>query len=456
MVNPIPVKPINEIEEKVWVTENDKILMYDADSQEARLASKEELRWPQWEQWEKWEQWEQGIQWPVWPKWDKWDKGDRWEQGIQGIQWPIWPIWPVWPQWIKWDTGNWITTTTFNPDYTLTINYSDWRYDSTWNIRWPQGEQWIQGIQWPKWDVWPQWEQGIQWDKWDKWDQWIQGIQWVKWDTGAKWDKWDTWPQWPTWNWIASIDVVKSWKTNTITITETNGTQKQLTVQDWADGEWSGDMSMVTYDPTSKMADVFDAQNHYNLDEELDINSTHAVQNKVITAKINDIELSKAPNVSIVGTPTITQWNISWFSTSNYLIAPFLSSFAWFPFTFHIDITTWNDVTTQQNIIDAEFGMAFAIRSWKFVIALSTTWTNWDLWEHTGTYTVKANQSYCIEIAWSVTDYTVKYSVDRVNFYQDILVVSNKALSWNTLYLGWHWVTDHPSNEHLISMNGSS
>ena len=40
----IPVKPINEIEVKSEVSENDKILILDSDTEEARLASKDELK----------------------------------------------------------------------------------------------------------------------------------------------------------------------------------------------------------------------------------------------------------------------------------------------------------------------------------------------------------------------------------------------------------------------------
>ena len=39
-----PVKPISEIEVKSEVSENDKILILDSVSEEARLASKEELK----------------------------------------------------------------------------------------------------------------------------------------------------------------------------------------------------------------------------------------------------------------------------------------------------------------------------------------------------------------------------------------------------------------------------
>lgn len=40
----LPIKPISEIEEKVDVSENDRILILDSVSEEARLASKDELK----------------------------------------------------------------------------------------------------------------------------------------------------------------------------------------------------------------------------------------------------------------------------------------------------------------------------------------------------------------------------------------------------------------------------
>lgn len=52
-----PVKPINEIERKTWVSDQDLILILDAETNEARLAPKEELRWEPGGKGENWEQW---------------------------------------------------------------------------------------------------------------------------------------------------------------------------------------------------------------------------------------------------------------------------------------------------------------------------------------------------------------------------------------------------------------
>lgn len=52
-----PVKPINEIERKTWVSDQDLILILDSSTGEARLADKEELRWEPGGKGENWEQW---------------------------------------------------------------------------------------------------------------------------------------------------------------------------------------------------------------------------------------------------------------------------------------------------------------------------------------------------------------------------------------------------------------
>ena len=137
----LPVKPINEIEEKAEVWLNDKILILDADSEEARLASKDELKGDKWDKWDTWETW---PQWATWP---------QWEQGEQGEQWEQWPQWATWPQWPTGATGNWISTiteTTAWKEHTITITETNW---NTTEFTVLDGADW-QGA----WDVvWPNW-----------------------------------------------------------------------------------------------------------------------------------------------------------------------------------------------------------------------------------------------------------------------------------------------------------
>jgi len=103
MTQPIPVKPINEIEVKSEVTENDKILILDSESEEARLASKDELKGDTWASivsaefsWDDivftkddsntvvLEDAKSELEWPKGDKWDKWDPWtDAWEYMTQ-------------------------------------------------------------------------------------------------------------------------------------------------------------------------------------------------------------------------------------------------------------------------------------------------------------------------------------------------------------------------------------
>lgn len=103
MTQPIPVKPINEIEVKSEVSENDKILILDSDTEEARLAAKDELKGDTWASivsaefsWDDivftkddsntviLEDAKSELEWPKGDKWDKWDTGtDAWEYMTQ-------------------------------------------------------------------------------------------------------------------------------------------------------------------------------------------------------------------------------------------------------------------------------------------------------------------------------------------------------------------------------------
>lgn len=139
-MTPIPAKPINELEKKTWVSDQDSILILDASTGEARLADKEELRWPRGFQGIKWDTGAKGETGEVWPKG---------EQGNQGIQWPIWP------KGDKWDP----------------FKYSDFTVEQLQALKWPKGDRgerglkWEQGVPWPEWPTWPQWPTGA--GSWD-------------------------------------------------------------------------------------------------------------------------------------------------------------------------------------------------------------------------------------------------------------------------------------------------
>ena len=117
----VPVKPISEIEVKAEVSENDKILILDSESEEARLASKDEL------------------------KWDKWDKGDTWPQ------WPKWDKGNTWDKWDKWDTWASIVAAEFQ------TNDIVFTKDDANTVTLTNAKQQLKGDKWEKWDKWDTW-----------------------------------------------------------------------------------------------------------------------------------------------------------------------------------------------------------------------------------------------------------------------------------------------------------
>ena len=267
-----PVKPISEIEEKSEVSVNDKILILDSVSEEARLASKEELKGDKWDQWEKWDTWDTWPQWPKGDKGDKWDTWDRWPQWVKGDTWAKWDKgdkgetgakWDTWEKGDKWDKGD------------------QWERGYTW----PQGEKWDKGdaatitvgstTTWEPWSSASVTNSGTTWaavldfviPEWAKWEQWEQGETWETWASivsaafsgddiiftkddsntviledakiSLKWDKGDTWATWAaatitvwtttTWNPWTDASVTNSGTTSAAVL--------DFTIPKWAKGD---------------------------------------------------------------------------------------------------------------------------------------------------------------------------------------------------------------------------
>lgn len=153
--------------------------------------------------------------------------------------------------------------------------------------------------------------------------------------------------------------------------------------------------------------------------------------------KVNDLALFKFPNVTIFGEPRINNGQISNFSASNYCQFPFLVDFHNQTFEIDMCITTAEDVTTQQNILDSHFGLAFAIRGGHFVLAMSSNGTTFDMGEHVGTFNVTANTTYYIKYKWDGTTYTVAVS-DHIEgeYTTDITVNDSKSLYPTQIVIG--------------------
>lgn len=176
-----------------------------------------------------------------------------------------------------------------------------------------------------------------------------------------------------------------------------------------------------------------------SVDDALSTSSTNPVQNKVITQKINEIELYKTPNLTIVGNPTITQGQVSGFAHNKYLQFPFaLDLTDATSISIVMNVTTDSDVTTQQNILNSYYGLALAVISGHFVLALSSNGTSWDIANAvTGTFDVEGSTTYFLRLGWTGTDYVLEVSTDGGDTWTtDISVASTTIPHETQVYIG--------------------
>ena len=262
----IPVKSIADIEVKSEVSDNDKILILDSVSEEARLASKAELKGDKWDTWDTWPQWEQGIQGIQWEKGDKWDtwlQWPQWERWLQGLKWDKGDKWDKWDKgdkgntWEKWDTWaeiEWVEWI----DNDMVFLKNDWTYVT---LEWAKDDlkwtPWADGKDWKDWKDWADWVHIVSaafngndidftesdWNivtledakvelKWDKWDTWATGAAatitvwttttWEPWTDASVTNSGTTWaavfnftiPQWTKWD-TGSAATISVWSTTT-------------------------------------------------------------------------------------------------------------------------------------------------------------------------------------------------------------------------------------------------
>lgn len=176
---------------------------------------------------------------------------------------------------------------------------------------------------------------------------------------------------------------------------------------------------------------------YLNIDNTLNAESNNPIANSVIANKIEEIELAKFPNVTVVGNPKIVSGNVSDFSENDYMQFPFTINFYSQPYRINMEFVTNSDITTQQNVLDSTYGIAFAINNGHFVLALSSNGSSWDIGNITGTYNVTTNTVYNIRINWDGTNYTLEYSTDGGETYNtDITINSTLEPSVQTTYIG--------------------
>ena len=398
----IPVKPINEIEEKSEVSINDKILILDSVSEEARLASKDELKGDKGDKWDKGDTGEKWEKWDKWDKGDKGDKGDKWDTWATGATWPQWATWPQGARWDKWDA----------------FTYDDFT------------EEQLEALTWP------------QWPKGDKGDKGDTGSQWPKWDTGDTWPQWETWPQWPTWptgNWISSVTTSKSWKTTTVTMNYTSWEPTVFQVQDWADWQGSGDMSASTYDPTGKMADAFDYDNMYNTPEAW---QNIAIENGKISTNWIEVNVATAAWTAAkvwtttAGGYTPTKWD--------FLLVNFVNGCGVDNPTLNIDWSGAKNIRTgSANANKSTFALWTTANS-NIKALLYYDWTYYRCWS-----TTNSNTTYS---AMSVSEWQTGTATSQRSMRADYLkqIIKYHAVSDTAYDSTWDWVTSIAPSKNAV------
>lgn len=174
-----------------------------------------------------------------------------------------------------------------------------------------------------------------------------------------------------------------------------------------------------------------------DIDSSLSTTSENPVQNRVIAQAIENISLAKNPNLNLIGgSLNIDSGNVSGFSTTDYLQFPFVFNFNGYTWTLEMGFTTGSDVTTQQNILDSYYGVAFAINNGKFLMALSSNGSSWDIGSSSGAYSVQANTAYSVKIAWDGSNYTSSYALDETNYTTDISIASTVIHHSTQEYVG--------------------
>ena len=171
--------------------------------------------------------------------------------------------------------------------------------------------------------------------------------------------------------------------------------------------------------------------------------------------KVREIELFKFPNAVIIGEPNISNGQVSGFSTSNYMQFPFILDLHDQAFQIDFCFTTATNVTTQQNILDSNFGLALAIQNSKGVMAISSNGTSWNIGSATGSITIQPNTTYYARLTWNKLQYKTALSTDGVNYTEDMVLVGATRPYPRTIFIGGcdNVETGHTPHPFLGSIN---
>lgn len=161
-----------------------------------------------------------------------------------------------------------------------------------------------------------------------------------------------------------------------------------------------------------------------------------ATQVATNTENIEKLTVAKFPNAVIIGTPHIEGGQVSDFSDTNYLQFPFVDISRGQPFDIYFSFTTTGDIITQQNILDAHFGIALAIMNGKGIMSLSSNGINWDIGTTTGTNFLEPNTTYYVKYSWTGSEYSAALSKNEEEYVPDMNLTSSLSPYKTTIFIG--------------------
>lgn len=159
----------------------------------------------------------------------------------------------------------------------------------------------------------------------------------------------------------------------------------------------------------------------------------------ILNAKIDGISMAKAPNVTLIGEPTLNNGQVSDFSTEDYLQFPFILDLHDNEAVIDFCFTTGEQVAAQQNLIDSKFGVALAISNNTGLMAVSEDGTSWAK-TATGTFTFQPHTTYFARLVineGNVGGVIKTYlSTDGVEYTEDMSIEADGTPFPTTHYIG--------------------
>ena len=166
------------------------------------------------------------------------------------------------------------------------------------------------------------------------------------------------------------------------------------------------------------------------------------------------------PNVTLVGSPTVSGTNINGFSKSNYANIPIGFSPSNRSWEFVIGLSVSGSTSAIQTIAvvcvsgTSKAGFHLGVESSKFRFTLRATESQVICDGTKGTHTIATNTVYYVKVAFNGSQYTLDYSTDKGKTYiRDITVSSTSTVASGTPFsIGENPVYTTPATMAIINL----